>query len=68
LISFLKRDGVPDDEAAEGAADALLVYFPNPSRFGRTTARLLTYAGKIAKQKAVDRMRSRQSRLASEKE
>ncbi|WP_342374554.1 sigma-70 family RNA polymerase sigma factor [Myxococcus stipitatus] len=49
------------DEAIDSAVDAVLAYLAAPQRFDASLSRLSTYLTRIAKRKALDRLRSRKS-------
>ena len=60
MVQALRHDlHCLDDEAHDGATDAILHYMEDPSRYVPDKGRLSTYLMQIAKRRVIDRIRSR---------
>jgi RNA polymerase sigma-70 factor (ECF subfamily) len=65
LLAVLRMDlGCEGDLAYDSAVDAVYAYLSEPDRYDRTAGRLCTYLTRIAKNKAIDRLRSATSSAA----
>ncbi len=63
IVAILQHDlPCSDDEAYDGAIDALMAYIEEPSRYDKNRGRLVTYLIDIAKKRTIDRLRTRRAR------